>query len=204
VQAFAPVNPVADTPDQHYVAETKHTMRATFKTYWETHGGVSLFGFPISEEFPEKGADGTMRTVQYFERARFEYHPEFQGTPYAVELGLLTDELKQGQSNTVTFHRAAPAAPGSDQQWYDATGHAISGAFQTYWDQHGGLAVFGYPLTESFDEQSATDGNTYQVQYFERERFEYHPEFKGTLYEVELGLLGRELAVQRGYLPPIG
>jgi hypothetical protein len=28
-------------------------------------------------------------TIQYFERARFEYHPENTGTPYDVLLGLL-------------------------------------------------------------------------------------------------------------------
>ena len=34
------------------------------------------------------------------------------------------------------------------------------------------------------------DGKTYLVQYFERNRLEYHPENKGTPYEVLLGLLG--------------
>jgi hypothetical protein len=29
------------------------------------------------------------------------------------------------------------------------------------------------------------------VRYFERQRFEYHPEDKGTAYEVELSLFGR-------------
>ncbi|HET8630995.1 MAG TPA: hypothetical protein VFL91_26545 [Thermomicrobiales bacterium] len=43
-----------------------------------------------------------------------------------------------------------------------------------------------------------TNGQTYRVQYFERARFEYHPENAGTPYEVLLGLLGREQ-----YLTPI-
>jgi len=38
------------------------------------------------------------------------------------------------------------------------------------------------------------------VQYFERERFEYHPESAGTPYEVELGRLGAQVARQRGFL----
>ena len=45
------------------------------------------------------------------------------------------------------------------------------------------------PLSEQFHEVSATDGKTYTVQYFERNRFELHPE-KAAPYEVELGLLG--------------
>ncbi|MEO8288940.1 MAG: hypothetical protein ABI670_21200, partial [Chloroflexota bacterium] len=38
--------------------------------------------------------------------------------------------------------------------------------------------------------KSPTDGKTYLVQYFERNRLEYHPENKGTPFEVLLGLLG--------------
>jgi glucose/arabinose dehydrogenase len=48
-------------------------------------------------------------------------------------------------------------------------------------------------LSEEFEEKNPTDGKTYIVQYFERNRFEYHPENKGTPYEVLLGLLGTQL-----------
>src|SRR5436189_115583 len=37
------------------------------------------------------------------------------------------------------------------------------------------------------------------VQYFERNRFEYHPENVGTPYEVLLGQLGTEVARKKGY-----
>jgi hypothetical protein len=43
---------------------------AGFRAYWEQHGGLAIFGYPISEEFVEDGL-----VVQYFERQRFEYHP---------------------------------------------------------------------------------------------------------------------------------
>jgi hypothetical protein len=39
---------------------------------------------PIGEAQIEDG-----RLVQYFERARFELHPEFAGTSYEVQLGQL-------------------------------------------------------------------------------------------------------------------
>src|SRR5207237_5953976 len=64
-----------------------------------------------------------------------------------------------------------------------------SGKILQYWNQYGGLKQFGFPLSEQFQEVSATDGKTYTVQYFERNRFELHPE-KAAPYEVELGLLG--------------
>ena len=77
--------------------------------------------------------------------------------------------------------------------FYSATGHTLGGIFKTYWEQHGGLAQFGYPITEEYQEISLTDGKTYTTQYFERARFEQHPENKGTQYEVLQGLLGREI-----------
>ena len=70
-----------------------------------------------------------------------------------------------------------------------------------FWQANGGLAVFGYPLSEEFHETSPIDGKVYTVQYFERNRFEYHPEFAGTPNEVLLGLLGVDSLRARGWLP---
>jgi polysaccharide biosynthesis protein PslG len=43
------------------------------------------------------------------------------------------------------------------------------------------------------------DGKTYVVQYFERNRFEWHPENRGTPYEVLLGALGNTLLKLKGW-----
>jgi hypothetical protein len=50
--------------------------------------------------------------VQYFERARLEYHPELAGTQYEVLIGLLAVELG--------YATPAVAAPTDmfDVQWY--------------------------------------------------------------------------------------
>ena len=57
--------------------ETGKTVSGRFLQYWETHGGLAQQGFPISEEMQEKSdVDGNTYTVQYFERAVFEMHPE--------------------------------------------------------------------------------------------------------------------------------
>jgi hypothetical protein len=61
-----------------------------------------------------------------------------------------------------------------------------------YWRQFGGLAQFGFPISAPAVERSPIDGKDYTVQYFERARFELHPEHKGTPYEVQLSLLGRQ------------
>ena len=87
-----------------------------------------------------------------------------------------------------------PSVANTDAKaFYGATGHTLGGAFKAYWESHGGLVQFGYPISEEYQEVSLTDGKTYTTQYFERARFEYHPENKGTQYEVLQGLLGREM-----------
>ena len=51
--------------------QTGYAVRGEFLRYWETNGGLALFGYPVSGELWEDG-----RTVQYFERNRFELHPD--------------------------------------------------------------------------------------------------------------------------------
>jgi hypothetical protein len=81
---------VENTADKWYFAETGHIVKQAFLRYWQSQGGLATFGYPISEELPEiSNADGKVYTVQYFERARFEWHPTFAGTPDEVQLGLI-------------------------------------------------------------------------------------------------------------------
>ena len=72
---------------------------------------------------------------------------------------------------------------------FPETGKTVSGDFLGYWDSHGGLLQFGYPMSDQMEEQSGTDGKTYTVQYFERAVFELHPENQPP-YDVLLQLLG--------------
>src|SRR5215217_12620 len=78
----------------------------------------------------------------------------------------------------------------TDSRTFPETGHTVKGKFLKYWNEHGGLAQQGYPITEEMQEKSDTDGKTYTVQYFERAVFELHPEYAGSPYEVLLSLLG--------------
>lgn len=172
--------------------ETGFTASGRFLAYWRSQGldlgdsGVSyreslaLFGFPISATFTERIGEGAYE-VQYFERARFEYHPEQSDPRYQVLLG---------QFGRI-IHPADPsAAPLPDTTYFSATGHNLGGRFRDYWAANGGLAVFGLPLSEEFVE--SLDGQAYRVQYFERARFEYHPE-NAAPYDVLLGQFGRQL-----------
>src|SRR3954451_2668162 len=63
-----------------------------------------------------------------------------------------------------------------------------------FWDANGGLAQFGYPLSEEFQEK-LEDGKTYTVQYTERARLERHPE-NAPPNHIQLGQFGRRLLNQ--------
>ncbi len=98
-----------------------------------------------------------------------------------------------GSARLLTPQRAVAA---EECQTFTETGKQVCGRFLEYWRDNGGLAQQGLPLTEAVDGINPTDGKTYKTQYFERARFEYHPENQPP-YDVLLGLLGREQARAR-------
>jgi hypothetical protein len=156
---------------------------------------------PLSDELTEQG-----RTVQYFERQRFERAPE-NVSPYDVLLGLLGEEVLQQQG--IDWH-TQPTSPGplAGCLWFQQTQHNVcdeapNSGFKQYWQTHGlefdgragksyeeSLALFRLPVTEPF--QDTINGEIFQVQWFERARFEWHP---GNVapYRVLLGRLGAEV-----------
>ncbi len=102
--------------------------------------------------------------------------------------------LQAGLALDATVASPDPQQPGVD--YFGETGHTLRSEFRNRWRQYGGLAQFGYPLTDEVTEVSRTDGRTYLVQYFERARFELHAELPRP-YNVLLGLLGRSAAAGR-------
>ncbi|HMA35477.1 MAG TPA: hypothetical protein VKY74_13490 [Chloroflexia bacterium] len=171
----------------HTFPETGHTVAGQFWTYWQTHGGLAQQGYPLSEEFTEvSDLNGKPYTVQYFERAVFEKHPE-NAPPYNTLLSLL---------GTFRYQAKYGAAGAPNQQastvnprFFPETHHTLGGIFRTYWEQHGGLAQQGYPISDEFTEVSDLNHQSYTVQYFERAVFEKHPE-NAPPYNVLLSQLG--------------
>ncbi|HEX2910265.1 MAG TPA: sialidase family protein [Chloroflexia bacterium] len=200
--AAAPAQADSYNPSNNFYSATGHNMGGVFKNYWEKYGGLSLFGYPRTEAFHEVNpSDGKIYVVQYFERNRFEYHPDLAGTRYEVLLGLLGNQLteqRRAAGEGAFNHFADMHYPGGI--YFSQTGHNLRNTFKEYWEKNGGLAIYGYPISEEFYEVNPDDGKTYVVQYFERNRFEWHPENKGTPYEVLLGLLGNSLLKQKGWL----
>ena len=171
-------------------------IQGRFREFWEQNGGLPILGYPITAAAEEQTAEGMFLT-EYFERNRFEFHPEKQA-PYDVLLGRLGDvRLKQLGRDWTTF----PKVPSNTPHFFGETGHAISHTpFWEYWSTHGlqdpsldpfgrSLALFGIPLSEPSIETNG-NGDTVLTQWFERARFEDHGA-KGVL----LGLLGNEVRV---------
>ena len=166
--------------------QTGKTVKGVFLQYWDRNGGVMQQGYPISEPRSEKSAlDGKTYTVQYFERAVFESHPE-NAAPYNVLLSQLgTFQYKAKYPNGAP-NQVANTANG---RYFPETKHWVGGVFLKYWQEHGGLMQQGFPISDQFQEKSALDGKTYTVQYFERAVFESHPE-NAAPYNVLLSQLG--------------
>jgi hypothetical protein len=173
--------------------QTGASLWGPFEQYWKANGGLAQFGMPRTGVFPVK--DGGY-DAQWFERAMFTYNPN-NPDPHKVELQLLGNMVTANRRGEAPFQRA-PAMASAIAQYFPATGHNLSGKFLEYWRSKGGLPIYGYPISEQFAEKSKSDGKEYLVQYFERNRFELHPELAGTPYEVQLGLLGSELLDTRG------
>ena len=159
--AIAPLGLRAQTESAQYFPETGHTVRGEFLAFFSAHGGLRLFGFPITEEFPLNG-----RTVQYFQRARMELYTE-KPAGQRVQLGSLGEELG----------KSTPPGPASGpntyfQRYFPSTGHSVIYAFLSFFDKNGGVELFGYHISE----YGAENGKGRIVQYFQRAKLEWFPE----------------------------
>ena len=167
----------AQTQSEQYFAETGHTVRGPFLVAFNSNGGLAFFGYPITDEFVDTS---TGRLVQYFQRARLEWHPENpEGTQ--VQLGNLSEEM--GYARPPISANEIPAGSDPNCQYFSETGHSVCNAFLTYYRGNGGLNPFGYPLSEFIIEGDRI------VQYFQRAKMEWHPEMPA-FHKVQLASMG--------------
>ncbi|XSG77108.1 CAP domain-containing protein [Herpetosiphon llansteffanensis] len=202
-----PIQAVAAREQCFPAAQSAYCIDASFNPYWETNGGLAVFGYPITWADNETNADtGQQYLTQWFERNRFEWHPENAGTPYVILLGLLGKDRLQ-QLGRDPFAEGREAGPRDGCLWFEQTGHNLCDqqaglGFRSYWEQHGlniaglnayerSLQLFGLPLTAPTMETNAS-GDTVLTQWFERARFEWHPN-NPDQFKVLLGLLGSEI-----------
>ena len=92
-----------------------------------------------------------------------------------------------------------PTLTDPDVRYFSETKHNVMGAFRQYWSLNGGLATFGYPLSETFEETGA-DGTKRQVQYFERAKLEANPQ---DTKQIALARLGADITTGHTF-PGVG
>ena len=139
-----------------YFPQTGHNILGDFLAFYQSVSDAStVFGLPITELFTT--VDSSRLTVQYFEKARFELHPEL-AVGQRVQVTMLGQKLYHAGTPFVNVTTA-----GACQVF---NGFGVCYDFLAFFNQHGGLARFGNPISAF---EFLPDGRI--VQYFERARF---------------------------------
>ena len=92
--AFPNARPTyAQTGGSQTFAETGQTVSGKILDFWNSHGGIVQLGLPISAQMQDvSSTDGKTYSLQYFERAVLELHPENSGTPFEVQGALVGNQ----------------------------------------------------------------------------------------------------------------
>jgi len=177
-----PGSVIAQSTTVQFFPETGHYVRGDFLLFYRgVPDSQFVYGYPITEEITSK--DG--RTVQYFQRARFELQkdlPEAQ----RVQLTALGQVLYQ-RADQLRLDNVA----GCD---IFPTGYSVCLAFLDFFKANGGVAQFGNPISPFEFHESLI------VQYFEKARFEWRAD-RPEGQRVVLTDLGRRLFDQLGEDP---
>jgi len=197
---LAGVGGVQAQQNERCFPETGACISGRIRAFWEQNGGLAVFGLPLAAQQATM-LEGKPFQGQAFERARLELHPE-NAKPYDVLLGRLgVDRLTQQGRDWFTFPKTEAQA---NCRFFPETGHNVCGAILAAWHASGlefdgkrgtseaeSLALFGLPLSDAQTEM--IEGKEFSVQWFERARFELHPENQPP-YTVLLGRLGAEMS----------
>ncbi|MCG2786957.1 MAG: hypothetical protein L6461_17840 [Anaerolineae bacterium] len=141
-----------------YFSQTGHNVSGEFLRFYRNNPNAEqVYGYPITEAFTDARSG---RLIQYFTRVRFEFHPENpEGT--RVRLSPLGEYLYQPGGPLDIF------TPLGCRSF--SNGKAVCYDFLEFYENNGGEAVFGYPIS-GFEFL-----NDRIVQHFQNARFEWHP-----------------------------
>jgi len=149
--------PVAAQTGSEYFEQTGHYVTGEFLAYYRSVPNAELvFGYPITEAFSKDG-----RLIQYFQRARFELHPD-QPPGQRVKRTPLGTLLYKRSEQLNIFNPFAC-------RYFPKTGFSVCFAFLDFYKKNGGEERFGLPISPF----EFHDGLI--VQYFEYARFEWKP-----------------------------
>jgi len=174
--------------DQRCFPETGFCISGTTRAYWKCNGGLPVFGYPIGPAQQETIEGRWTGRTQWFERDRLENHANkvLGVLAGASALALWSSRASAGRRPYLTT-LCSPAAATSARPASTSAGRSCAtGRLTATW------SASATRITREHEE--TIEGRTYTVQYFERRRMEWHPEYAGTPSEVLLGLLGRQIS----------
>jgi hypothetical protein len=199
-QAILSVLLLGQDADTRCFGEQGECIAGRIREFWEQHGGLSVFGAPITPQM-QTTIEGQPLQVQWFERVRLELHPQNE-PPYDVLVSRLGVERLEQQGRSWWEFPRSTAQDGC--LFFAETQHNICGEMLEAWRSNGlsldgqagisaaeSLALFGMPISD-VQMETLSDGREYQVQWYERARLELHPENEPP-YRVLFGLLGSEV-----------
>jgi hypothetical protein len=179
---------IAQSATVGFFPETGHHVRGDFLRFYKSvHDPRLVFGYPITEQITSR--DG--KTVQYFQRARFELRIDLP-EPQRVQLTSVGQALYQ-PADQLKLTNTAGCDP-------FPTGFSVCLAFLDFFKANGGVSQFGNPISPfEFHENLI-------VQYFEKARFEWRAD-RPEGQRVVLTDLGRsyfdQLGEDPGLLKPV-
>ncbi len=127
-----------------YFPSTGHRLGAGFLAYFEAHGGASVLGHPLTDEFVENGF-----TMQYFDSVALWWNPASQ-TVGVLPLG------EQATPRGILRRAVAPLPSAAGALYIPATGHNVYGGFLNLYRTYG-PGLLGYPLTEAMSTNSGME-----------------------------------------------
>ena len=148
--------------ERHYYPQHGHWVEGEFlRAFQDNPKAAEIYGYPITPAFRQP-TSGNL--VQYFERARFELIPD-NPPELRVKISDLGTYFYSAGGQELPVPANFPAC-----RLYQETGKKVCYAFLEFYEANGGPAQFGYPISnfEIHEERI--------VQYFQRARFEWHPE----------------------------
>ncbi len=178
----------AQSADVQFFPETGHNVRGEFlKFYKNVKDPKLVYGYPITEQITSR--DG--KTVQYFQRARFELGKDLIGNPKIQLTSLGQATYKPGAQLKLDNSAGCQLF---------ITGQRVCYAFLDFFKANGGAAQFGNPISPfEFHDKII-------VQYFERARFEWRPD-RPEAQRVVITDLGRiyfdQLGEDSAHLKPV-
>jgi hypothetical protein len=181
----------AQPAEVQFFPETGHTLRGEFLNYYNNAPDPKLvFGYPITEQMISR--DG--KTVQYFQRARFELITNAASTRRVHLTSLGQTLYTPGQPQKISNPQAC--------KFINGTGFPICFQFLDFYRAKGGFELFGSPISP------LEMNNGVLMQYFEKSRFEWRTDgFHGRVVPTDLGRIYFDVVgedpVQRSPIEPL-